>query len=115
MKTIFKYLLMLCMGLLLYTGTAWAQQPKTKVTLGIKPDYMYTFKGSGVRINGVLDGETAQKAGLREGDIIMAFDDKPIKDIFAYRDLLSEYSPGDQVKVKVNRDGQVFTVMVRFK
>lgn len=115
MKAVFKYIFLLGMGLLLYTGTALAQQPKTKVTLGIKPDYMYTFKGTGVRINGVLDGETAQKAGLREGDIIMAFDDKPIKDIFAYRDLLSEYSPGEQVKVKVNRDGQIFTVTVRFR
>ena len=109
-----RFLFVCLMGIVLPTGV-WAQQPKTKVTLGIKPDYLYTFKGEGVRVNGLVEDQPAQKAGIREGDIIMAFDDKKIKDIFAYRDRLTEYNPGDRVKVTVNRDGQVFHVTIQFK
>lgn len=105
----------LLLGISLPTTKAFSQQPKTKVTLGIKPDYMYTFKGEGVRVNGLVEGHSAEKAGIREGDIIVAFDDKKIKDIFAYRDQLSQYGPGDRVKVTVNRDGQIFNVPIQFK
>ncbi len=86
---------------------ALAQQPDTKVTLGIKPDYWYTFDGDGVKIKAVINGKVAQKAGMKSGDIILAFDDRKIKDIFKYRDMLSEYNPGDQVKVKVQRHREV--------
>ena len=115
MTLFFRSLFVAFVGLMLHGGTAFGQQPKTRVTLGIKPDYMYTFKGTGVRINGLVEGGTAQKVGLRAGDIITAFDDHSIKDIFAYRDLLSQYSPGDEVKISVNRDGQRFVVPIRFK
>lgn len=110
-----RFLFVLVWGTLLPSGWAFAQQPKTKVTLGIKPDYMYTFKGEGVRVNGLVEGQSAEKAGIRAGDIIVAFDDNKIKDIFAYRDQLSRYNPGDRVKVTLNRDGQVFAVNIQFK
>lgn len=110
-----RVLPVLMLGLLLPAGWVFSQQPQTRVTLGIKPDYMYTFKGEGVRVNGLVEGHTAEKAGIREGDILVAFDDKKIKDIFAYRDRLSEYSPGDRAKITVNRDGQVFSVNIQFK
>lgn len=91
-----------------------AQQPKTKVTLGIKPDYWYTMDGTGVRIDGVLKGETAQKAGMQEGDIIVALDDHKVKNIFAYRDLLNKYAPGDKVKISVLRNQKTIYFNVKF-
>lgn len=115
MYTSIRHILPVLTFFLLSAGTALSQQPQTKVTLGIKPDYMYTFKGRGVRINGVLDGQPAKQAGLREGDVITAFDSRAIKDIFAYRDKLSTYAPGDKVRLTVNRDGQVFTVPIQFR
>lgn len=111
----YRIFYILLMGFLLPAASLFAQQPKTKVTLGIKPDYMYTFKGEGVRVGGLVSGHTAEKAGIREGDVITAFDDKKIKDIFAYRDALSQYAPGDRVKLTVNRGGQVFAVPIQFK
>ena len=97
------------------SGKLFAQQPETKVTLGIKPDYWYTMDGTGVRLKGVVKGEIAEKLGMQEGDIILAFDDKPIKDIFAYKDLLSKYSSGDKVKVKVRRDKKIIYFNATFK
>ena len=40
-----------------------------KVTLGVMPDY--TFQGTGMRIDGVLDGRTAANAGIEDGDIVL--------------------------------------------
>ena len=93
---------------------AHAQQPKTKVTLGIKPDYWYTMDGTGVRIDGVLKDQIAQKVGMKEGDIIVAFNDKSIKDIFEYKKLLEKSNPGDKVKVKVLRNQKAMYFDVTF-
>jgi len=40
-----------------------------KVTLGVMPDYVYT--GKGMRIDSVIDGRVASKAGLKNGDIVI--------------------------------------------
>lgn len=97
-----KYLkaTLLALLVLLANNALYAQQPKTKVTLGIKPDYLYTMDGAGVRLKGVVKGEIAEGAGMQEGDVILAFDDKSIKDIFEYKELISKYVSGDKVKVK---------------
>lgn len=91
----------------------WAQQPDTKVTLGIKPDYWYT--GPGVRVRGVLDDKAAQLAGMQAGDIIMMLNGKPIRDIFSYRDQLSQYAVGDSAIVHVKRKDKLLTLRSRFK
>ena len=106
--------LLFILGLMLIPVRALSQQPKTKVTLGIKPDYWYTMDGTGVRLNGVVKDETAQKAGMREGDIIVALNGHKVKNIFAYRDMLNTYSPGDKVKVTVLRDKKTVYFNVRF-
>lgn len=80
-----------------------AQQPETKVTLGIKPGYLFSIQGKGVLVDEVIDGRAAQKAGIQDNDVITQFDDEVIKTIFDYRDLLNQYKPGDKVKVTVRR------------
>ncbi len=89
-----------------------AQQPKTRVTLGIKPDYWST---QGVRLKGVVKGTAADRARLQKDDVIVAFDKKAIKNIFTYRDLLSEYKAGDTVVLKVKRAGKLVLVGARFE
>jgi S1-C subfamily serine protease len=115
MKILFRSFFFVLFAFLLQTQIMFAQQPETKVTLGIKPDYMYTFKGKGVRVTDVLDGQTAKQAGIKAGDIITAFNGDNIKDIFEYKDQLSKFTSGEKVKVTINRDGQVFTIPVQFK
>jgi len=91
-----------------------AQQPDTKVTLGIKPDYWYTMKGDGVKVKDVIKGQTAEQTGLKAGDIISAFNNKKIKDIFAYRDMLQTFSPGDSVLITVLRNKKSIYFRTRF-
>ncbi|MBX2902896.1 MAG: PDZ domain-containing protein [Chitinophagales bacterium] len=101
MKSLFFKLFLLIA--IVVANSAIAQQPKTKVTLGIKPGYFFSSKGKGVLVDGVIEGKSAAKAGIKEGDIIVAFDGKPITTIFEYKDALSLYRSNDKVKVTIIR------------
>jgi hypothetical protein len=71
---------------------------------GSAPDY--GFEGTGVRLAGVTPGSPAEKAGLREGDVIVEWNGKPVADVKGYSDLLYSCKPGDAIKVAYERDGK---------
>jgi S1-C subfamily serine protease len=114
MKIITRILFVLLLQLAV-AAAAMAQQPETKVSLGIKPDYFYHFKGKGVKVGGVIAGKAAALAGIKEGDIIVSMDDKPIETIYVYRDMLQTYNKGDKVKVTLTRKGQTITTSAVFQ
>lgn len=61
---------------------------------------------TGVLISGVTPGSPAQKAGLQKGDIVTAFNGKPVKSI---RDLLRQVSSvpvGSQAEIQILRNKQ---------
>lgn len=72
-----------------------------KVTLGVIPDYAYD--GVGLRLDGVSDGKAAQKAGLKQGDIILMMDDLKVENIQDYMKGLSKFSKGQTVQLKIKR------------
>ena len=78
--------------------------------LGSIPDM--TPRDTGLRLTGVREGSPADKGGLRGGDIVVEFAGKPIADIYAYTYALREQSPGDVVKIVVERDGEQVTLEV---
>ncbi len=94
------------------TSIAFPQQPETKVTLGIKPDYFHS--GAGVYVKGIVKGKVAEKVGIKTSDMITKFDETTITGIFHYRDLLETYSVGDKVKVSVKRGGKTLQFQVTF-
>jgi S1-C subfamily serine protease len=61
---------------------------------------------SGILITEVVDGSPAEKAGLREGDVITEFDGKAVKSPEDLQDLVADAKVGDAVKVKVVRDNK---------
>ncbi len=67
---------------------------------------------SGVKFAEVRENSPAAKAGLRAGDVMVAFDGKPIKTLIDFTYALRQKKPGDEVDVKVMRDGQPITVKV---
>lgn len=83
-----------------------------KVTMGIMPDY--TFDGKGLRIDGVTEGKPAQKAGLKQNDVIILLGENPIQNIRDYMGCLSKYNKGDKVPVKIIRENKEVELVVEF-
>lgn len=75
-----------------------------RVTLGILPDYAYS--GKGVRIDGVIPGRPADRAGIQSGDVIVEINGTPIENIYTYMDVLGRLEPGDTIDVVVLRQGE---------
>jgi S1-C subfamily serine protease len=71
------------------------------------------YDGSGVLVTGVSPGQPAEKAGLRKYDLILSVNDHPTPNSDVLRSLVSVQQPGDRVKVKFFRDGQIQETVVR--
>ncbi len=82
----------------------------------LTPDLAEQFKVSadqqGALISEVSAGSAAEKAGLRNGDIITAVNGKPISDPHALRLMVGGMNPGNKVSVTYLRDGQIRTAQV---
>ncbi len=70
---------------------------------------------TGVRFSDVKPGSPAAKAGLKAGDILVQFGDKPIKNLYDFTDALRRSKVGDVVEVKVLRDGKPLTASVKLE
>jgi len=79
-----------------------------RASLGTIPDY--AFAGPGVRITGTTPGSPAEKAGLKEGDVIVKLGDVAVATLREYAEALKAKAPGDTVEVTVTRDGTPVTV-----
>ena len=60
----------------------------------------------GVYIREVAKGSSADKAGMKEGDVIVAIDGTPVKSGSAVQVKVNSFHPGDKTKVTVVRDGK---------
>jgi hypothetical protein len=85
---------------------------KYKVTLGVMPDYK--DYGDGLHIESVIEGRTAQKAGLTDGDIVIKLGDCEIKEVYAYMECLSKFNAGDETTITFKRNGEVKTAKIKF-
>jgi hypothetical protein len=70
---------------------------------------------TGVRFSDVKPNSPAAKAGLKAGDILVQFGDKPIKNLYDFTDALRRSKVGDVVGVKVLRNGQTVTASVKLE
>jgi membrane-associated protease RseP (regulator of RpoE activity) len=75
---------------------------------GSIPDF--TEGITGVKFADVRENSPAAKAGLKAGDIMVEFDGKPLQNLYDFTYALRAKKPGDQVKVKVLRDGKPLEV-----
>jgi len=70
---------------------------------------------TGVRFSDVKPDSPAAKAGLKGGDILVQFGDKPIKNLYDFTDALRRSKIGEVVQVTVLRDGKSMTVPVKLE
>jgi hypothetical protein len=67
---------------------------------------------NGVKFSDVKPGSPAAKAGLKAGDVLVQFGDKPIKNLYDFTDALRRSKVGDVVEVKILRGGQPLSATV---
>ncbi len=75
-------------------------------------DYYGQDKPQGVLVNSVNEGTPAEKAGLREGDIILSVDGEEINSVSRLRNIISLSPIGKQVELRIMRDGKLKTIQV---
>ncbi len=66
----------------------------------------------GIYIGEVLKGGGADKAGLRSGDIIISIDGRAVNSNSELNEVLSQHSPGDEVSLIIEREGELIPVKV---
>ncbi|MEL7534476.1 MAG: M28 family peptidase [Bacteroidota bacterium] len=89
------------------------QAARFKVSLGVMPDYTYQ-KGDGMRVDAVLDGRAGIKAGMEDGDVVTELGGVEVTDMYSYMEALSQFSEGDEAKLKVKRGDKIVKLKVTF-
>jgi len=83
-------------------SVAWADDD-SRPFLGVRLD---PHRDGGVRIVGIVGDSAAERAGLREGDVILSVDGKTLTAPDDLSDWLRRSRPGDRVELEVDRDGE---------
>lgn len=73
------------------------------------------FSPNGVYIEDVQKGGSADKAGLKKGDVIIAVDSTEITTPSSVQEKVNSYHPGDKAKITVMRDGDKKVMEVTFQ
>ncbi len=89
-----------------HTGTVSGYGPD----FGSIPDF--TEIPNGVRFADIRPGSPAAKAGLKAGDILTAFDGKPIQNLYDFTYALRAKKPGQEVLVKILRGTETIEAKV---
>ena len=69
-------------------------------------------KAEGALVADVAKGSPAEKAGLKQGDIILEYNGTPIKNYHGFRNDIALMKPGSIVKLKINRKNQILNIPV---
>jgi len=83
--------------------TFYAQGSRTAAYLGVF--VVYDGWTQTMRISEVVANGPAAQAGLREGDLIVAVNGRPLNDPFPFYDQVSQGRPGQRVQFDVSREG----------
>jgi len=63
-------------------------------------------KTQGILVAQVSEGTPAEKAGLKTGDVIVEYKDRPVKDIGDFRNRIAQTPPGSSETLVIIRDGE---------
>jgi aminopeptidase YwaD len=83
-----------------------------KVSIGIMPDY--TFSGTGVKADGVIDGRPAKTAGLQANDVILQLGEHLITGVDTYMQALNRFEKGQTTKIVFKRGEAVMEIDITF-
>ncbi|MBT4723222.1 trypsin-like serine protease [Candidatus Falkowbacteria bacterium] len=83
---------------------------------GLSVDYgSLIIRGDSPDALAVVEDSPADKAGLAEGDIIVEVNNQQLDDTHSLVNEIAKYKPGDEVELKVVRDGEEMIVKVKLE
>ncbi len=68
-----------------------------------------------LKVTGLAVGGAAEKAGIEEGDVILAVDDQKVEDVDGLKAFLATKAIGDEVRLKVRRDEATVELTVELR
>ena len=85
-----------------------------RAALGVTAETVANASGqpAGVGVVNVTAGGGAAKAGIQAGDVILSVDGQQTDSVTALQSVIAAHKPGDQVKVRLSRNGSQSTVTV---
>ncbi len=89
-----------------------AGRMRLKVTLGIMPDFA-SSENEGLGVAGITKGRPADLAGMLKGDVIVAINGMPVKNIYEYMNRLKKLEPEQIITVDIIRDGEEIVLLVQ--
>jgi hypothetical protein len=96
--------------------TAWMLErkapPMTSTPGGAYLGCHFAQAVDGLLVSMVLPNSAASKAGLKNGDVIIGVDDHEVRDYASLSPVLAAHKVGDEVKLKVRREGKYIDVPV---
>jgi len=60
----------------------------------------------GIIVNQIVKGSAAERAGIRQGDVIIALNGSPVNETNAFRNQIASMAPGTQVTLSLLRDNR---------
>ncbi|BDS06893.1 hypothetical protein NT6N_19330 [Oceaniferula spumae] len=75
---------------------------RDKAYLGVMMDFTAVGKG-GIPLKQVMADSAASKAGLKNGDVVLAIDDNKIQGAMEMRNILQRLVPGSEIQVRYRR------------
>jgi len=82
--------------------------------MSTRPVVDFGIRGSGTRINRVVNGSNAEQIGLRSGDVVLAINNQPASRGADLADLLRSYPSGRPLLVTVTRGGESVRLTGRY-
>src|SRR5438132_6762942 len=73
------------------------------LTIGLAKEFNLPDDSSGVMVGGVMPGTAAEKAGLKNGDVILEINGKKMTDPRTLQLLVAQMSPGTKVTLRILR------------
>jgi len=90
-------------------GDAWGHLPGNDPYMGIKGD----AAAKEAKVGQVVEGSPAAKAGVAVGDLIAAVNDVAVADFAAFKAIINDHQPGDELKLKLKRGDQDVEIKVK--
>ena len=69
-------------------------------------------KPEGALVSEVVKDSPADKAGIKQGDIILEYNKTPVKSLGSFRNEISLMAPNSKVDLKINRKGKILSIPV---